>query len=344
MTQGDVTEYVPRCPICGPSNTIRHRTHSVAQVATHFVPTSRDSPRHFQLQVLLAELWGGRSNVDLYRCPRCSYCFAIPAVGGDTRFYTLVSGGVPHYPADRWEFRRTIASLQNRVERHPQEFRLLEIGAGRGAFLEQLKTAFGGRVLPFATEYDIGAAEHLRSAGYWTFVGDFRELAERNAFKNSFHFICMFQTLEHIANVHAVFGSLNKLLRRDGDVFVSVPHGPAIDLQEELVAYWDMPPNHVGRWSRSAFETIASAHGLAVQEWALEPVAKLASAWRLAQYGVLSSAYDEHSLAGRINGLENRLLRGPLKRILALAHLPRIVLAWPRLTPATQWVHFARTR
>jgi hypothetical protein len=91
------------------------------------------------------------------------------------------------------------------------------------------------------------------------------------------------------------------LLRDDGGLFMSVPFAPSTELQEELTAYWDVPPNHIGRWTPRAFDSIARQHGLRVVDWELEAASSLSCAWRLATYAVLAKAYDEASLPGRIN-------------------------------------------
>ena len=165
-----------------------------------------------------------------------------------------------------------------------------------------------------------------------------QELAESDRHKGKFAAICLFQTLEHIADVHGAFRAMRALLREDGALFISVPFGPSTELQEELTAYWDLPPNHVGRWTPRAFDSIAQQHGFRVVEWELEATSRLSCAWRLATYALLAKAYDETSLPGRINALRVRSIRGPLKRVAALAFVPRVLKAWHRLSPPTQWV------
>ena len=342
--RADSTEV--RCPICDAHSTAKRRSYGIAEVATHFVPATRDPARHERLRELLVDLWAGRDTVEIHRCQRCSFEFAVPWVAGDESFYNLVTESDPHYPTSRWEFRQTLEHLQARFGRDdsPGPLRLLEVGAGDGAFLRQLHGRFGEAFLPLATEYDHGAVAKLRLAGFETLHGAVQRLADDDEYRSRFEVICVFQALEHIADVHGFFGALGTLLREDGDIFVSVPYAPNIDLQEELVAYWDLPPNHVGRWTRAAFDAIARRHQLRVQDWELEPVPRIVSAWRLAHYAVLGKAYDERTIPGRVNALRSRWVRGPVKRLMAVAYMPRVLAAWPRLCPATQWVHLRSER
>jgi hypothetical protein len=193
--------------------------------------------------------------------------------------------------------------------------------------------------LPLAVEYDRGAIEKLEEAGFAVSSSFVQQLAENESHRGEFAAICLFQTLEHIADVHGIFGAMRRLVSEDGAVFISTPFGPSTGLQEELTSYWDLPPNHVGRWTRPAFDAIAERHGLRVVEWELDRNGRLGYAWRLACYALLAKSYDETSFPGRINALSVRSIRGPAKRVLALAFVPRMLKAWRRLSPPTQWVH-----
>ena len=323
------------CPICGGRSTARFRRHSLAAAAEHFVPRGRDPIRRERLEGVLHRLWDGRDSVDVRRCASCGFGFASPNVAGDRDFYNLVSNGDPHYPGDRWEFTRTIAELADLSGLRGD---LLECGAGDGAFLERLRSSpAGARFTPMATEYDEGALRRLRAAG---FAGSDRSITELgDDCDGRFTVICMFQTLEHIADAHAVFDAFRRVGRPGSHVFASVPNAAAIDLQERLARYWDMPPNHVGRWLPACFTSIAAAHGLELVSCEIEPVSRLRQAWKFAVYQVNGQAYDPRSVAGRINAIESRLVRGPLKRLLAALLFMRLFVALREPPGDSLWVH-----
>jgi SAM-dependent methyltransferase len=339
---GSGIRVTPKCPICAASAPRVIKAFTVGQVATHFIPASRDREHHAELRRLISEIWGGEEEVNVHACPSCTFVFADPWADGSERFYNLVSGGDPHYPRNRWEFHRTIASLRTSIETHDSAgvLRLLEVGAGSGEFLKQFRaSAIGPRFAPVAIEYDGGARARLEKAGFDVLSCSLGDLAADEQRRARFRAICLFQTLEHIADVHGTFAAVSDLLSPNGDLFVSVPWSEAIEVQEDLSGYWDLPPNHVGRWTRSAFERIAKQHGLAVVEWELEQIRRPSVAWQLAVYAVRARAYDEDSMAGRVNRLRIRRLRGPAKRLMAVAFVPRMLSAWHRLCPPTQWVH-----
>ena len=162
------------CPVCDTQADAVVRNHSREAAAQHFVPRSRDPRRHDELKAMLAELWG-RDEVNVRRCPTCGLCFADPFVAGDETFYNLVTESDPRYPSDRWEFRQTLASLRALYQGTSRRVRLVELGAGDGAFLKGLKSAkLGPRFDLLAIDYDIGAVERLERSGFRTFAGSSR--------------------------------------------------------------------------------------------------------------------------------------------------------------------------
>lgn len=325
-----------RCPVCAtPADGVRVHTREAA--AQHFVPRSRDPRRHEELSALLADLWG-RDEVQVRRCPTCGLSFADPFVSGDEGFYNLVSGSDPRYPSRRWEFGRTLASLRALYAETSRQVRLVELGAGDGAFLKGLRGAeLGPRFEMLAIDYDAGAVERLERSGFTTYTGSLADLAHERP--GSFDVVCLFQTLEHISEIETLFASISRLITAQGHVFLSTPNADATEVQEQLTGFWDMPPNHVARWTRSAFERIAEAHGLSLLEWELEHPYRLRTARELARFRLLAGAYDETSLVGRVNALRSRKIRGPIKYGLSLVFLPRILASWRRLLPPTQWAH-----
>jgi SAM-dependent methyltransferase len=287
------------------------------------------------------ELWNGRETAEIHRCAACSFEFANPFASGDERFYNLISDLDPRHPARRWEFERTIEALTERG--NARGGRLLEVGAGSGWFLKRLRSSpVADNYAPLALEYDRGALRQLQEAGFETSSASLQELGRITGEDERFAVICIFQTLHHLSDVQGTFGALARLLRSSGDIFISVPFARATEIQERLTGYWDLPPNHVARWTSSAFEAITQRHSLRVVAVEPEQTSRLAIAWRLALYATLARAYDERSLAGRVNALRRRSLRGPAKRLLAATYLPRMLAAWPELVPREHWIHIRR--
>jgi SAM-dependent methyltransferase len=324
-----------RCPLCNSTTSLVLQRHSLTAAAEHFVPTGRDPVRRARLEANLRRLWGGREFVEVRRCESCGFGFAAPHVAGDKEFYNLVSNADAHYPARRWEFDRTIAELSALPQLQGE---LLECGAGGGSFLAQLGTStVGARYRPMAAELDEGAIRRLRAAGIAVSAGSITEFGEDMT--GRFAVICMFQTLEHHDDAHAVFEAFRRLGRPGSHIFVSVPNAAWTDTQERRVRYWDMPPNHVGRWTGSCFSRMAVHHGLRVVGFEVEPASKIGQTWRLALSWVNSRAYEAGSLAGKVNMIRLRLVRGVLKRSIAALLFLRLWSTAQAPEGDSLWVH-----
>ncbi len=266
-------------------------------------------------------------------CGSCGFGFAVPWVGGDETFYALAHNANPHYPADRWEFGETVRVLRQ-LDR---PLRIAEVGAGHGAFLDQLTTLSHSSEI-VAADFDAGAVSILRSKGYSAVLGSIADIAHAG---KPFDVVCMFQTLEHMAPIDEVFDLLHATLNAEGSVFLSVPNGDATAFQEEVTGYWDMPPNHVGRWSAGAIQCVAARHGF-VAEIATQPVRTWETTWQLAVSGVNGSAYIPGTMESRINSLGSRPLRGAVKRMVAVSRIPRLVTKRRHFQPLSCWAHLRR--
>jgi SAM-dependent methyltransferase len=219
---------------------------------------------------------------------------------------------------------------------------LLECGAGDGAFLKQLRASeLWARFDPVAIEYDDGAIARLRAAGFRAERASITDLARRVP-TPGFAIICMFQTLEHMSDIHGAFRAIRSLLKPGGHAFISVPHGLAVEAMEQLTGFWYMPPNHVGRWLPMSFERMARRHGLEIMACEIEPSSRIVDAWRLAVWSVNSAAYRPQTLAARLNSLRFRYARGPLKRLMAMFHVPGLLPRVPEFGGQTLWVHLQR--
>lgn len=317
------------CPACNTTSARPLRRFTAAIAAQHFIPRDRDPERYDRLRNHLVELWG-QDHVEVFSCRGCGFGFAIPWVGGDETFYALAHNGAPHYPADRWEFRETMKILRQ-LDR---PLRLAEIGAGNGAFLDQLRELrHASQVI--AVDLDEGAVSSLRSKGYDAYRGTLADLATTG---DTFDVVCMFQTLEHMAAVDKVFEHLHEILSPGGSVFLSVPNGEATAFQEDVTGYWDMPPNHVGRWNGTAIRRVGEHHGFVVDVVA-QTVRFWETTWQLAVSSVNGRSYTPGTIDHRVNSMGLRPLRGALKRAVALSRVPFLATKRRRYRPLSCWAH-----
>jgi SAM-dependent methyltransferase len=147
----------------------------------------------------------------------------------------------------------------------------------------------------------------------------------------------MFQVLEHMDRSDEVFEAVRKLTKPDGQLFIGVPNDASVTWQEEHTGFWEMPPNHIGRWTRPAIESVASRHGFQVLDHRYEPSSSLAELWEMAKCRCQARAYDPRTLSGRVNAWPVRAVRGPVKRALAGWDLVLLSRNFGRIPPRCQW-------
>jgi SAM-dependent methyltransferase len=325
---GSVADDAIACPACRQTDTVIERRHTVQAAAEHLVPASRDRDRNERLRAELLELFGS-DHVLVRRCNACGFWFASPYVSGTAEIYNLVTEGNEMYPADRFEFGLTLESLPS------LQLDLLEIGAGDGAFIRKARAGgLSGRVC--ATEYDAGSLAALGSIpGVETFATSPQGLATTEP--GTFDAVCMFQVLEHMDSSDQVFAALRKLTKPDGQLFIGVPNDASVTWQEQHTGFWEMPPNHIGRWTRPAIESLASRHGFRVLDHRYEPSSAFAELWEMAKCRCQARAYDPRTVSGRVNAWPVRAVRGPVKRALAGWDLVALSRHYGRIPPRCQW-------
>jgi SAM-dependent methyltransferase len=89
--------------------------------------------------------------------------------------------------------------------------------------------------------------------------------------EGAFDFIFMFQVVEHMDRLDALFERIRYVLKPGGSVFLTVPNPVRTEFQETHGSLLDMPPNHIGRFTERAFFKLAKTAGLTVTSAEFEP-------------------------------------------------------------------------
>ena len=250
-----------QCPACDSHDCSAHLRVTSYEAAAHF-RADIGTAEFGELQQSIETLWQQDYN-DLSKCHACGFGFAWPYVAGDGRFYALAYPTIG-YPADKWEFARALEA----VKQHslaPQ--RVLEIGAGYGLFLDKLVQHLPARPTILATEFGLPALRELRSKGYDARETDVRDLDE----PVGFDLLCGFQVLEHLGDLERLAATVDRLLKPGGHAMFAVPNAALIEFNTRNNSTLDMPPNHVGQWTRAAFAAFGQKCGLELLEFEVEP-------------------------------------------------------------------------
>lgn len=151
-------------------------------------------------------------------------------------------------------FRSRYELLGDLLAQHAVTGRLLEVGAGRGHFLQRVHERFPWVKLS-AHEAAPGAAEHLRSLAFVAAVheGDLTGLEH-----DGFHSIVCSEVLEHIDDDVGAIDAMTALLRPGGRLYLTVP------LRPELWTRVDDAVGHRRRYEHGALARMCRAAGLQI--------------------------------------------------------------------------------
>ncbi len=311
------------CPTCRSRATLSMRTISAQEAAHCFAPERTDPESHARILSIVTSLWGGQT-CHLMRCADCGFGFSWPFVAGNADFYNF-TGAAGVYPRSKWEFARTVAELEGLAAERPK---ILEVGAGNGHFLNLICQSLVRAGDVTALEYNVKSIPVLERRGYRALSVDVRDRA-LDADRGSFDFIFLFQIVEHLDGLDALFGRIRALLKSGGSAFCAVPNAARIEYQETHRSVPDLPPNHIGRWTPQAFEAVCRRNGLVVRSAELEPLS-----WReflahdISYSHIRRAQLNPDGIVARIRSLPRSGLRRLAEAALAALFIPARLSAW----------------
>jgi SAM-dependent methyltransferase len=314
----------------------------VPQAAQHFILSDVEPERNARVAGNIRSLWGGEK-CQILSCEHCGFGFSWPYAAGDSEFYNLAYRDA-NYPRMKWEYQRTLDALQGKDIKNSQ---VLEVGAGVGFFLDLLTAERVPAGAVTAIEYSDNARRALQEKGYASLATDIRATAFDDRGR-SFDFIFIFQVVEHMDHLDALFQRLEYLLKPDGAIFVAVPNQVRTSYQETSGSLLDMPPNHIGRWTKKAFDAVAARAGLRVIAAEIEPFDTKSFILEDMSFSHLQRAQDPNSLAGKIRRLPEGRLRWCIEAALAVLWAPTRLPMWRRAfgnrenMGGSLWVHLER--
>lgn len=192
-----------------------------------------------------------------------------------------------NYP-ERWEFGRFLDDLG-------PGGRLLELGAGRGTFLE-MATRRGHAAV--GVDFNPAAVAVARSRGLEVIPGGFDQLRGHLAGRpvGPFDAVAMFHVIEHLPDPAAVLSGLSEFVRPGTRLGISCP-GPRrfthlIRVQQAGGRdFWDYPPHHVLRWTPGALRAVLERLGWEVEAVVEEPLDVRAAASQIGVTRALWKGY-----------------------------------------------------
>jgi SAM-dependent methyltransferase len=257
------------CPLCCVSNTSLVETFAFTQLR-----------RLYRKQMKLDLGHRDLSAIDLRRCDACDLRFYDPVFSGDEEFYGALQKADWYYLSEKQEYDFAAQYISS-------EDRVLELGAGRGAFAAKVRPrSYVG------LELSAAAASQARQRGIEVYKHSVEEHAKEHA--GNYDVVCSFQVLEHIPDPRNFIESSLKCLKSGGKLIFSVPREDGF-LGRQSNNALNMPPHHSTRWSDTALRAIAGLFHLQIVAFG---------------YDMLSDLHVRSYSVGLIqNGLNNLLHR-----------------------------------
>lgn len=317
ITQKDNCNNI-RCPLCRSSDTKIIRRFKRDEIVKH-LGISEDNQKRETVSHILLDLWNHKDSSFL-ECDNCFLHFAHPFISGNSEFYNIAYDQSVKYPEWKWDFEvawNFLTSVNNGVP--VKNKNMLEIGAGDGSFV---KRVVGSHFLPEniqTTEYSDYGRKKIKNLGIESLPIDIIELLKVKG-ENSFDFIFMFQVLEHLDNLGDTFLSLNKLLKKDGHLFITVPNNLSRMKFEKISIVEDIPPMHIGRYNFDCFNYIAKKYDFELINHQIQKGSFKASAVKY-----LHSQYKRTKISSKLNnskkGYKRKALIAHIYMLLSIRHI-----------------------
>lgn len=229
------------CPFCGSKRYIKLHTYSAAEIVKKYKDT-------FMLDV--GDSFSSEQ-LELHQCVECYLEYFCDGGEGDSSFYAKLSKHPWYYAEDKSEYDYAIKKL---LQVKPQS--VLEIGSGRGLFLDRIKASFDVR----ATEQNPVAIQELQKKGVLLDDGE-----------SSYDFVVSFQVFEHVKDLSAFMKWVTEKVKENGHLLITVPN-PDAAYMKEVFQILDFPPHHVQRFPKESLYKIAEMLGMEVKEYFQAPI------------------------------------------------------------------------
>ena len=219
---------------------------------------------------------------------------------GEAFYRQVVNSGL-EYAAARWEWSATV----DRLARESCEGRVLDLGCGVGAFLDELGRLPGVQGIGLDLNPDVVAA--CRARGHLAFVGDAMTIPP--GAEGPFQAITLWHVVEHVAAPVPLLMALAQRLAPGGQIFFSVPLTP-MSTEHAWIDPFNLPPHHLTRWNLRSLTALAKATGLRM-EFELPRADSLFTRWLRALVRQAMPVAGAGGKAAKARRLAAYLLRHP---------------------------------
>ena len=216
------------------------------------------------LGISVVQEFSGLDQISYYHCRDCELRYFFPMLTGSQDFYLFLQKFDWYYMDEKEEYALAGDFIK-------EDARVLEIGCGKGAFSNFIKTKNYTGI-----EFSAGAKELAEQKG----LRIINESIEHHAVNNrqKYDVVCSFQVLEHVSDVNGFIRASVECLDRNGIFIISVPNMDSfIGLAPNLTT--NLPPHHVTHWSEKSLRSLAISFEIDLVEICYESLADFHGDW-----------------------------------------------------------------
>lgn len=197
------------------------------------------------------------------KCLDTGYKFFYPfSISGDELFYEDLQQFEWYYKQNKWEFEEALFQIK-------ESDKILEIGAGNGAFLKRL---INKKENIDAIEFNVKSLNILKKQGYHVYNQTIQKLAQTK--EGYYDVVVSFQVLEHISDVKSFIEASIKVLKKGGQMIFSVPNDDALIMKLDFNLSLNFPPHHMGHWNKKTFFNLQKYFSIQCVNFIHEPLQK----------------------------------------------------------------------
>ncbi|MCX7920839.1 MAG: class I SAM-dependent methyltransferase [Clostridia bacterium] len=242
---------------------------------------------------------GKQMNYAIFACPNCRSEFANPLLPPPDSWYI----NMDEYYGWRWEFGKALEDIKGSNLKGD----LLEIGCGQGIFLEKIKDQYS----VYGIDVNTTSIEVAQKKGLKAYACKLEDVA-KNGLPQQFDIITFFNLLEHIDTPLEFLASINKLVKPDGLIIISIPNMERVS-RKVWKEIWDIPPHHLVRYSREGIKKLLEAAGFETVKIETEPANMIIQVIYLIEELVVKTVNPLN--------IRNKRIRRTLKALLRVVYL-----------------------
>ncbi|XRO76874.1 class I SAM-dependent methyltransferase [Methanocaldococcus sp. 10A] len=143
------------------------------------------------------------------------------------------------------------------IKKLPKNAKILDVGCGKGTYLKEIH-----KIRPDLKLYgvDIGEVEEFLPE----YINFTRCSGDNLPFEyETFDFVFCFHVLEHVLNPHDFMMEFNRVLKKNGYVYIEMPYYKTAYIPDGSMNFWS-DPTHIRPYSYKSIESLLKENGFKV--------------------------------------------------------------------------------